>query len=542
MVVFSAAINVLALAAPIYMLQVYDRVIPSRHIDTLLALSIMLVAALLVYAILDAARIVILNRLSRWIEGRLVPVVLARTIALATATGASTDAQSLRDLNVIRSAASGPAAIAFLDLPWLPLFYVVLFILHPLIGLVVLVGGFASFGVTVLNELATRRAARTSSGAQVEAARFSDRIVQNAEVVEAMGMLPALVAKRSAIDEGGERADRDVNDVNAIYASITRFLRYGLQSGILGLAAFLVVQDALSPSSIIAASVISARALAPLDQLVGTWKMVGAARSSWERLRALFDRIPEAEQAMPLPAVRGRLEADKVAWGPSAGDKPILRNVSFIAEPGEVIGIIGPSGCGKTSLVRLLVGSLLPMSGVVRLDSAEIRRMCLADRAKYVGYLPQDVKLFPGTVRENIARFSDFSVEAILEASSAAGAHEMILSLSKGYETRIGEGAQVLSGGQRQRIGLSRALIGRPALVVLDEPNANLDLSGEQALHRAIEGLKKSGSTVVLVTQRAAALTFVDKVLVLNEGVVQLYGKREEVLARLRPVAVAGQR
>ncbi len=530
---FSAAVAVLLLASPVYMLQVYDRVLTTRHVETLLSLTLLLVAALAVLAGLDALRGLVLGRVGAVFEERATPAVLDRAVTLAARTGAGRSAQALRDVGAVRSFLAGNLTTAF-DLPFVPLFQATLFLIHPAIGILVLAGSLVAFAVAVVNDRTTRRRAERANRVSAALLEEADAVVRNADVVVGMGLLGPLAERRRRL---GAETDRDLDataDLGAMFTAASRFLRYFLQSAVLGLAAFLAISDQMSPGTLIAATTIASRAIGPIEQAVGMWRGVQAASFSWRRLAALFAEVPATAEPIRLPRPTGRVSVDRLVFTP-AGRPAIIEGISFDLAPGEVFGLFGPSGGGKSTLVRLLVGSLPPTGGSVRLDGAEVSAMHPADRLAHVGYLPQDVELLPGSVRDNIARFTRADDAAVIAAARAVGAHEMILSLPQGYETPIGAGGTTLSGGQRQRIGLARAVFGDPALLVLDEPNASLDSVGEAELGTALVALKAKGTTIVVVTHRLAALAVADRVMLLRGGVAEVIGPRDEVLARMRP-------
>ena len=395
-------------------------------------------------------------------------------------------------------------------------------------------GAFVLFGCAVLNDLATRNKLAEANGTTARALNAADAAVRNADAIAAMGMVPALARRWREAGERGLRLQTSASDASGSISALAKVLRFALQVAMLGVGAWLVLGHEMSPGAMIAAAIILARGLAPVEQLITAWRALVGARTAWRRLRELMEHARDEDAGTALPRPAGRLEAEKVGYLPPGAREPVLRQVSLRLEPGEALGIVGPSGAGKTTLVRVLVGSLVPTSGHVRLDGADLGVWPPADRGRHVGYLPQAVELFAGTVRENIARLGEAEDEAVVAAAERAGAHEAILGLPGGYDTPIGEGGVPVSGGERQRIALARAVFGAPALLVLDEPNAHLDADGEQALVEAVVRMREQGVTVVLIAQRAGVMAQVDKVLVLQAGVVAACGPREEVLAALR--------
>lgn len=533
---FSFGINLLMLTGPIFMMQVYDRVIATRHVNTLLLLSLMVVIALIASAVLEAARGAVLARVGLWLDRELSGPALTAVVEAALRAGGARSAQLLRDLAALRGFVAGQGLFPLFDLPWTPIFLAVAFLMHPWFGWITLVGGALLFALAVGNEAATRQPAQEANAAAAAALNEADAAVRNADAIGAMGMLPALVSRWRERQEAAFKPLIVASDRASLYVTLAKGIRLALQNGILAVGAYLAINDQVTGGAMIASSIIMGRAVAPFEQAIGTWKALIAARQSYGRLAAALGALAAEASPTRLPRPEGRLTLDHVTWRPAPGGGPVVRQVSFVLAAGEALGIIGPSAAGKTTLARLIVGSIPPSSGTVRLDDAEIGRRNVADRNLYVGYLPQDIELFNGTVRENIARLGEASDEAVVKAASFAGAHETILALSKGYETRIGDGGVALSGGQRQRIALARALFGDPRLVVLDEPNSNLDAPGEQALIASIGALKEAGVTIVMIAQRMGAVAQMDKILVLRQGAVENFGPREEVLGRLGPV------
>lgn len=416
-----------------------------------------------------------------------------------------------------------------------------IFLLHPLLGSLALVGALFLFLLGLINNALT---AGTLKRANAEAGRgyqSADAAFRNAEVVDGMG--PALVRRWDLVNAGVLRLQEIASNRAGVITAMTKFVRMVLQVAVLGLGAYLVLGQELSPGSMIAASIIMSRALAPVEQAIATWKQTLGAREAWKRLQVLFALEPLHSAAMALPKPDGYLSVEGITYTPAGAAHPVLRNLSLSVPPGEALAIIGPSAAGKSTLARLIVGLAAPQQGSVRLDGAEVFSWNRDDFGRHVGYLPQDVELFPGTIRENIARMEQGDPAAVVAAARMAGIHEMILRLPNAYDTEIGEQGAKLSGGQRQRIGLARALYGRPALLVLDEPNSNLDSAGEEALNLAIAAMKDAGSTIVVIAHRPSLIAFVDKIAVLNEGQVHMFGPRDTVLAQLRrPIAQAAPR
>lgn len=539
---FSFFINLLILTPTLYMMQVYDRVLGSGRLETLVFLTIIAACAYMVMGALEALRGQVLSRIARWLDRRLSPTLIEMSMR-GVLYGLPANAQPLRDLAQVRAYLGGAGVNALFDAPWSPIFLAVIWVLNPLLGMFAVGSAVILAGIAILNEYLSRRALRSASALSINNTQRADTAVRNADVFHAMGMLPGFLAGWVARNDEALAMQVAAGDRNAVILGISKFFRLFVQSFILGLGAYVVLQQEMSSGGMIGASILLGRALAPVEQLIGSWKSLVAARDAYARLRQLAERLPPPAPAMRLPAPRGRLTCEQVVFVPRGRETPILQGVSFVMEPGEAIGIIGPSAAGKSTLCRLLVGSWQPTRGYVRLDGADIFTWPSEDLGPYVGYLPQTVELIGSTVADSIARLApNPDPQAIVEAARTAGVHEMILRLPKGYETEIGDGGSILSGGQRQRIGLARALYGRPRLVVLDEPNASLDAEGEDSLIGAILKIKSWGGGVLIVAHQPRILQPVDKLLLLRDGKVELFGPRDEVLKKLRasrgPVAV----
>ncbi len=541
--VFSALINILMLTGSVYMLQVYDRVLSSGSLATLHGLFVIVTLAYVFYGLYEFLRSRILSRAAIRLDAIVAPAAFRAWLRSGVA-GERVAGLPLRDLEVLRGFLAGPAVGALFDLPWMPLYLGVLFLIHPLMGWMTLAGAGIVVVVALANYWMTRASAERAMVAEGQARGFADNGLRQAELIGAMGMQGDVTARWRDLQGAGLAAGQAGSDVTEATSSFSKAFRMFLQSAILTLGAWLVLGQEMSAGMIIAASIISGRALAPVDQIIGQWKAISRAGQAHKRLQAFFD----AQQAEParvrLPAPTGRVAAlGLTRLGPpvAAGErKRLLDRVSFDLAPGEALGVIGDSASGKSTLARLLVGSWQPDAGEIRLDGATRGQWDPADLGRHIGYLPQVAEMLPGTVRDNIARFSPHARDAdLIEAARLAGVHEMILGLPQGYSTMLGGPGQPLSGGQVQRLGLARAIYGRPAIVVLDEPNANLDARGETALVEAIREIKTRGSTVILMTHRVGALAVMDKVLVLAQGAAVKYGPRDEVLENLRIGAVS---
>ena len=528
----SLFLNLLVLVSPLYMLQIFDRVLSSGHIETLLALTVVASFALLVFGMLEVIRRQALLRIGAWLDRTLAEPVLAASVGEALA-GRAIGGQPLRDLAQLRGFIGGESVFPIFDAPWTLVFIVVIWLLHPWLGALALVSSAFLLGVAIANELTMRAPLKQAGERWLHAQRRGETAVRNAEVVQAMGMLPALLRGWQHDAAGALGAQTVAGDRGAVFVGAAKFLRLFVQVGILGVGAWLVLRGELTGGGMIAGSILLSRALAPLEQAIGAWRGLVGARASYDRLRLLLLRHPGGAPAIRLPVPEGRVTVERLVFKAPNADRLILKGVAFELDPGEMLAVIGPSGSGKSTLCRLLTGIWPPTSGHVRLDGAEVHAWDRADFGRHVGYLPQDAELFAGTVRDNIARMAEAPDEAVIAAARLAGAHETILRLPDGYATEIGPQGAALSGGQRQWIGLARAMFGEPRLVVLDEPYASLDQDGEAALIDAMGRLKAQGATVVLVAHRPSLLRHVDRLLVLRDGAAVLFGTRDEILSRL---------
>ncbi|MBY5671328.1 type I secretion system permease/ATPase [Rhizobium leguminosarum] len=543
MIWFSGGINVLMLTGAFYMLQVYHRVLSSHSLETLVMLSLMAAAALATMAALEVVRGRLLATVGSWMNARLAPVLLTASVEYAASAPGQANARPLRDLDQVRNFFTSPSIFPILDAPWAPLFFGAIFFMHPWLGWLALCGGIVLFALALLNEYLTRKPLAEAASAQSRAYVQAEAAIRNAEVVQAMGMLkPLLVGWKAQEDEANEGQVLAANR-GGVIAAIARCHRLALQMAILGLGAYLVLRNEASPGIMISASILMGRALSPVEQAIGTWKATVGARAAYRRLAAVAGQHPEATPVLPLPRPKGRFEAENLVLARQGGE-PILKGINFHLEPGEAMALIGPSAAGKTSLARILAGAWRPSGGRALLDGMDVAQWAAEDRGHYVGYLPQDIELFAGTVSENICRFAKLSpvvFDKVVKAAQLAGVHELIKGLPKGYLTEIGESGAVLSGGQRQRIGLARALYGDPALIILDEPNSNLDREGEEALIAALSTVKATGTTVILIAHRPNIMETVDKILILNRGQQDLFGPRDyvfnELAARARKVS-----
>jgi len=532
--IFSFFINLLMFVSPLYMLQIYDRVVGSRSETTLIALTILAGILLLVYALLEWLRSRILVRAGLLFDEKIAGPVFEAIHRGNVRMPNGGHVQCLRDVDVLRGFLTGSGLIALCDAPWFPIFVAACFLLHPWFGLIALVGSIVTLGLTVLNEVMTKKHLNSASAANARAGQSASAVFRNTEVLQAMGMVEPLKNLWLNQHDAVLAQQAVASDRAGVIIAFTKFFRLFLQTIILGTGAHLVIAREISPGAIVAGSILVGRALQPIEMAVGNWKGFIDARAAYARLKNLFNVAGEGFAKMSLPRPRGAvLVKDLIAGAPSNPQTIILKGINFELAPGEVIGVIGPSAAGKSSLARTLVGVWPVLRGAVRLDGGDIAHWDPQELGQYIGYLPQDVELFAGSVAHNIARFQDGEPEAVIAAATLSGCHELIQHLADGYNTQIGEGGHTLSGGQRQRLALARALYGEPSFVVLDEPNANLDAAGEEALLRSIQKLKAQQTTVVIISHKVNILTAVDKILVMADGAVQTFGPRDAILQRL---------
>jgi PrtD family type I secretion system ABC transporter len=531
-VVFSFFINILALVSPIYMLQVYDRVLTSRNQLTLTFITLIVIFLFVVYAALEVLRTQVLVRAGIGFDTDMREKTF-RAVLDSTLQRKGGDAQAFRDVDQVREFMTGAGLIAFCDAPWIPVFVIVSFILHWYFGLLAIISGLMILGLAILNDRSTRAPLQQATIASIQAQNDVAATLRNSEVMRAMGMWKGLQARWQDRRDDLIAWQASASDRGGLAISSIKFLRQVVQTLILGGGAFLAITGKLSPGAMIAASIIVGRALAPIEQGVGQWKTFVGARSAWDRLQTLFRTIDDVGEKMSLPPPKGRITAESAAVAPPGAPRPVVINASFTIEPGTTIGIIGPSAAGKSTLVRGLVGVWPIVMGSIRLDGFDIRQWDPQDLGQHIGYLPQDVELFAGTVAQNIARFTDYDSEDVIEAARIAGVHEVIQQLPQGYDTQIGDAGATLSGGQRQRLALARTIFRKPALIVMDEPNANLDSEGEAALSRAVTHLKELGRTIVFVTHKTNLLAFADQIMVMQGGTVGRIGPRDEIINML---------
>jgi PrtD family type I secretion system ABC transporter len=531
---FSMVTNVLFMAMPLYTFQVYGRVMVSQNQPTLWYLTIITLVIFFIHGAIDDFRARALINYGVILDQRVSGRVFTGLFDAAVRGEPGARAQALRDLDQFRGVLTGVGAAALFDVPWIPVFLVVLFIIDPLVGAVTLVGAALLIGLAYMQMRATQSAMKDASDAAMKSYAFTDAALRNGEVVRAMGMLPTLggawARHRAVTIERGA----DASAASNFYTDLIKAIRMGVQILIIAIGAYLIMKGQIHTGMLFANMILASKALQPIEKIVGAWEPLNNMVRCHDRLQNLLSKTEPPMSTTALPRPIGKLSVEGVNFAPPGAPKLVLVGVSFALQPGEVLGIIGPSGAGKSTLARLLMGIWKPVQGVVRLDGADVFSWERSDFGRYVGYLPQDTELFAGTVRDNIARFrADVTDEDVVIAAKLAGVHDLILRMPRGYETDVGEGGLVLSAGQRQRIGLARAVMGNPAFVVLDEPNASLDAEGEEALMKAIEVLKGAGATVVIISHKPGVFRSTDKLLVLRDGRLDMFGPRDQVMSRL---------
>jgi ATP-binding cassette, subfamily C, bacterial EexD len=538
---FSFCMHALVLSVPLYSLQIYDRVLTSQSGDTLLWLTVVVIFMLATLAILDSLRARILVRLSVWLERRIAALLLRRNLTDDLGRYGALGLQGLDDLASLRRFLTGPGATSLFDAPWMPLYLVVIWLMSPWLGIVATVSAMALFLTGLANELVTRNALRDANAIHVETFAALRTTLFGAETVRALGMRDAVLRRWVGRNEDVLQLQTVASDRAGLLQSFARFERLAAQIAIVGVGASLVIDHSITPGVLIAASILVSRALAPAESLIGSWRSVAGAREAYGRvLEAL--RAMKPHQGLRLPAPKGRLDVENVSVKLPGLDEPVLKDIRFTVQAGDSLGIVGPSGAGKSTLGRAMLG-LIPLSaGTIRLDGADISTWERDRLGAHLGYLPQEIRLFPGTVAENIARLGARDDEMVIEAAKLAGAHDMILRLPRGYDTDIDPASPALSGGQRQLIAFARAFYGRPRLLLLDEPNSNLDRDGEAALLSALERAKEAGITTLVIAHRPNIVAGLDRLLVLRDGRISMLGPRAEVLARTTNVVAPFKR
>lgn len=533
--VFSLVLNLLLLVPALFMLQMFDRVLTSRSIETLTMLLMLALGALVFMAYLDIIRSRLLSSASVALERVLGPSVLSDMIRRSALPGNDAAMHGMRDVNTLRAFLTGPGIIALFDAPWLPIYVIIIYLFHPMLGLIALVGAFLLLMLALINERLSREPLEAMQLQARRAGRFADQSIAHAEVIQTLGMTQNLTRGWEAVSRGALENQLNANRAGSVVTATSRFMRQALQVVMLATGAWLVIEQKATSGVMIAATILLARALAPVEAAIGGWKGLVDARSAYGRLQQIFASAPSADAVTELPPPEGALSVERVLFGFRGQDRPVIKSISFEIAAGQALAIVGPSAAGKSTLARLLVGIWKPMAGAVRLDGADISAWPRERIGRYIGYLPQDVELFAGTVSQNIARMGDIDSAAVIEAAQRANAHDLILRLPQGYDTPIGEGGALLSGGQRQRVALARALYANPRFVVLDEPNSSLDSEGEAALVEAIGRMKAEGVTLVIITHRSRLLNAMDRILVLRDGLIEKFGAPEEILVRARP-------
>ncbi len=530
---FSVAVNALMLSIPIYLFQVSDRVLTSRSVETLIMLTVIVLGALGVMVILDMMRRFLLSRIAMRLETVIGGSLLGAALKSPN-NAASKDVQAMRDLQQVRNFVTGPVALMFFDAPLAPVFFLVVFLIHPHLGLIAVTAGIILIIIALVNQRLTAEPVSTSGSHAIKANLQAEAQARNAQVIGAMGMLNESISLWGRENAQSLKSLVRANDRNVYLTGFSKYLRLSTQVAILGWGGYLALQSELTGGMMIAASIIASRALTPAEGAIEGWRSFVQAKTAYSRIKGLLETSHKEKDRLRQPQPHGRIDAEKLLYLAPGTKQPILNGVGFSLEPGESMAIIGPSGAGKSTLARLLINSMAPTAGTIRLDHTDLRNWDRQQFGDYVGYLPQDVELFPGTIKANIARMrEDVSDQAIFKAAELAGVHEMISQFSEGYETEIQVDGSPLSGGQRQRVALARAFFGDPSFVVLDEPNSNLDAVGEEALSRALKIARDRKVSVVTVTQRPAVLQNVDRILMLRKGRIEAFGKRDEIMPRL---------
>jgi len=530
---FSLFINLLMFVAPLHMLQMYDRVLVSRSEVTLVVLTGLAVGLLVIYGLLEGVRARILVRTGLKFDHLMSEKMFDILFETANRKPSLTSVQAVRDVDNIREFIGGGAIVALCDAPWVPIFIAVCFFLHPLLGVISLIGAVMVFILAALNEWSTRAYLTEANALSINANSYATTSLYNSEIVKAMGMIAGIRRRWSKNRNEMLFYQAGASDRAGAIVAGSRFVRMSLQVIILAAGGYLAIQDLITPGTMIAASIIMGRALAPVELAVSQWKNFVSVRQAYQRTEVLLQNQPDRTEVMDLPEPKGILEVHDLFVQPPEANEVVVSNLSMRLSPGTITGLIGPSGCGKTSLVKALVGVWAPARGVVRYDGASVNNWNSEKLGPYIGYMPQSIELFSGTVAENIARFQEVDPKDVVAASKQAGVHELILELPNGYDTNIGIGGAALSGGQKQRVALARALYKGPKVIILDEPNSNLDAEGEKALADALQNAKKNGATVLFISHRPSLLACADKIAVLNKGRLVKFGNRDQVLQEL---------
>ncbi len=535
--IFSLGVNILFLALPLYTTQVYSRVLSSGSLQTLFVITIITIFAFIVSEFLDFLQSRILAGFGTMLDQRVSGHIFAALFDGIVRRDAQAGAQALRDLDSFRQTITGPSVAVLFDVPWTPVYIIILLIIDPIVGLVCIIGALILLGLAILQDRLARPLILEANKEAVKGYAFTEAALRNAEVVRGMGMLGAIGEQWAKYRQNGMQHGTEASEVADRFGGAIKFFRNVIQVMIIGVGAVLILDNQISSGLLFANMILSSRALAPIDRIVSTWPTFVAAGNSFQRLNELLENYTPAQTATDLPRPAGKVTVEGLNYLLPDSGRLLLTNINFAVEPGEFLGVIGPSGAGKSTLARLLLGIHQPLNGAVRLDGSNVFGWSRNHFGRYIGYLPQDTELFAGTVRENIARFqTDVTDEEVIDAAKKANAHELIVRLPQGYDTELGAGGAVLSVGQRQRVGLARAMLRSPALVILDEPNANLDGEGEQALLMALREMKKAKQTVVVVSHKPSMLQDADKLLLLRDGKIELFGPRQAVLDRIQQI------
>lgn len=532
---FGCIINILMLASPIYSMQVLDRVISSGNINTLLMLTLVIILALSLLSLLHVGRSFAMTKMGEWIEKQLSAKTFASSVRASLESKTNLGSQQLRDLQTIKSYLISPGLLTMIDLPWAIIFIIVLFVIHPFMGAISVIGGSLLVVLSILSDKITKPLYDSINDDSIKSMRQVDQATRNAEVIEVMGLLPNIIDNWQKMNQKVQSSQSLVTKKQSLLTEFSKFIRLLLQIVVTGVGAYLVLQGEISAGAIIASSSLMGRALAPFESAIIAWKGFLNARKSYERLDSAHQALEVQGEKMSLPVPEGGISLENVFYSAPNLEHFIIKGVSFSLSPGETLAIVGPSASGKTTLAKLLTGALRPTNGIVRIDNAKLADWNRNELGLHLGYLPQDVELFNGTIKENISRMNPHATaESVLKAAKMAGVHEMILKLPKAYDTEIGFDGSILSGGQRQRIALARALFGDPKILILDEPNSNLDLSGEAALTIALNLAKQKKITSIVISHKNSILNVADKIMVLQDGAILKFSTKEELLNRTK--------
>ena len=530
--------NILLLSTSIYSMQVLDRVLSSGSVETLIMLTIVVIIALVLLSLVQGARSFAMTMMGSWFEYRLSKNVFANSIRSALESRANANSQQMRDLQTVKTYLTSPGLISIMDTPWAIIFIIVLFILHTYLGLLAIIGSAIIAAMGIISDRATKPLVEANNEEFIKSMKQVDQATRNAEVIEVMGLLRNINESWNKINDTVQTTQSLLNKRHAIFSEMTKFIRLILQICVTGMGAYLVLKGELSSGAMIASSSLISRALAPFEAVINSWKGYLNCCKAYDRLDRAFMRYIDADNAMSLPVPEGRISLENVYYAPIGSQKHIIKGMNFIIEPGDIVAIIGNSGSGKTSLAKLIVGAWQPILGTVRIDGANIKDWNRQELGQHIGYLPQDIELFSGTVKENIARMNpNPDPEAVIMAAQLAGVHDMILQLPKGYDTEVGIDGSALSGGQRQRIALARTFFGDLKIIVLDEPNASLDSYGEAALAAAIEFAKEKKMTVVIISHRTPILSLASKILMVKDGMIAAFGPKDQVIEQMKKLS-----